>query len=69
MYIKSKEKLIRDEWHPFEILAEVFISNYEFLLPTVNTFADGTEKFYSNVAKCILIPTTSKVLIIMAVSF
>ena len=69
MYVKSKEKLIRDKWYPFEILAEVFISNYEFLLPTVNTFAGDTEKLYLNVAKCILIPTTSKVLIVIAVSF
>ena len=55
MYLKSAEKLAKDECYPvgvtqqfesFKILVEDIISDYEFFLPVVSSFVYDTEKFY-----------------------
>ena len=55
MYLKSVEKLAKDECYPvgvtqqfesFKILVEDITSDYEFFLPVVSSFVCDTEKFY-----------------------
>ena len=55
MYVKSAEKLAKDECYPvgvtqqfisFEILVEDIILDYDFFLSIVTSFAGDNEKFY-----------------------